>query len=825
VPGAPDIDIPAHLDYYLIWIFSESPMVKNKTGLASMAVFFAAAGGLAVFLTLGRQLPSFTIFHYGLKLFGQHILPFLGLWAALFAGLAMAVTALARTESAAFARPEPERILNGALAISPLILLSASPLLAADYLTREDFRGRFWLLGIFVLAAVVYLKIADRVALGAGHSAPARSVWKRFVRLSTRRRLWILGIAAFVLYAACTFVLVSEGITFSGDEPNYLLSAHSLFADRDINLANNYAQKDHFHFYSEKADPRLKMAIYAREGKKGRGYIYPINLPGISALMVPFYALGQVFGDSLWRTAILKGSLIIWAVLLGLQLYLLARDLWKREGLALGLWALYAFSAPVLFYAVHLYPEIPIALFSIYIYRMLRSGRALRSAHLVFLGALLGTFFWFGLKYNLIFWPLLAVGVFDLWKSEAGRARIPWFVIPALLGMAVFYFGVWTMYGTFSPFAVYEGVITGAQARAVTQSFLDLPHAARIETFLDYFLDQRDGLFLYAPFWFFALLGIVEMAKRARRELFCLLLIAGPFVLNYAFFTHRQGSCPPGRVLAPISWIGAVAVGYFLAYGTNRVFRWFFGLASVGSYALSGILIAHPQFLYQPTTHEYSQRAGDLFAYLSSTKVFLPPLLPSFIKVDNSGYITNYVWVGLVALFVGAYLLLRKKSAGPPAKNFHFFAAAILLGGSFFLWVLHPRAAFYPSRPMRYSTGKSLGFYLNSAGSGLIAHDEGRLYLHFAKFYRIFFASRTPLERMEIVFGSEKGEHAATMSFFDTPLTVERTTREIRKFVFKPSGFYRRGNLYVYEMGVTLEHLSDENMLSAPYLLQIIPLR
>lgn len=800
-------------------------MVKNKIGFASTAVFFAAAGGLTVFLTLGLQGPSFTILHYGLKLYGRHIIPFFGLWAALFAGLAMAVTALARTEAAAFARPEAERIRNGASAVSPLILLAASPALTADYLTREDFRARLWLLGIFVLAAVVYLKIADRLSLRAGHPAPTPAAWKRFWRLSLRRRLWILGSAAFVLYAACTFILVTEGITFSGDEPNYLLNAHSLLADRDINLANNYAQKDHFHFYSEKADPRLKMPIYAREGKKGRGYIYPINLPGISALMVPVYALGQVFGDSLWRTAILKGSLIIWAVLLGLQLYLLARDLWKREGLALGLWALYAFSAPVLFYAVHLYPEIPIALFSLYIYRMIRSGRVLRSAHLAFLGLLLGTFFWFGLKYNLIFWPLLAVGVFDLWKIEARRARILWFVVPALLGMAVFYFGVWTMYGTFSPFAVYEGVISGAQARAVTQSFLDLPHAARLETFFDYFLDQRDGLFFYAPFWFFALLGIVEMAKRARRELFRLLLIAGPFVLNYAFFTHRQGSCPPGRVLAPISWIGALAVGYFLAYGAHRVYRWFFGLASSISFVLAGILIAHPQFLYQPTTHEYTQRAGDLFVYLSSVKWFLPPLLPSFIKADNSGYAANYVWVGLVALFVGVYLLRRKKSAGPPAKNYHAVAAAILLGGSFFLWVLHPLAAFYPSRPMLYSTGESLGFYLNSAGSGLIAHDEGRLYLHFAKSYRFFFASRTPLQRIEIVFGSEKGDHAATMSFFDTPLTVERTTREIRRLVFKPAGFYRRRNLYIYGMVVTLEHLSGESMLNAPYLLQIIPRR
>ena len=74
--------------------------------------------------------------------------------------------------------------------------------------------------------------------------------------------------------------------------------------------------------------------------------------------MAPFYWLSQQAKEGFARTFILKISLAIWAALLGLQFYLLARDLWPREGLALGLWALYAFSTPVLFYAIHLYPEI-----------------------------------------------------------------------------------------------------------------------------------------------------------------------------------------------------------------------------------------------------------------------------------------------------------------------------------------------------------------------------------------------------------------------------------------------------------------------------------
>jgi len=139
-----------------------------------------------------------------------------------------------------------------------------------------------------------------------------------------------MGLAAFVLYASCAFLLVREETAFSGDEPNYLMTTHSLVYDRDINLFNNYLHKDYFHFISEKENPRYKLDVYAQEGRRGPGHNYPINLPGISVLMIPFYALAQQFGEGWIRTLLIRGSLIIWAVLLGLQLYLLARDLWKR---------------------------------------------------------------------------------------------------------------------------------------------------------------------------------------------------------------------------------------------------------------------------------------------------------------------------------------------------------------------------------------------------------------------------------------------------------------------------------------------------------------
>ncbi|MDD8027902.1 MAG: hypothetical protein PHI34_15490 [Acidobacteriota bacterium] len=800
--------------------------MRKPSSAAAAASLLAASGGLTVWLTLLRQSPAFGILGNGLLIKGRLLPPFLALGAAFFFGLALSLQLWARSESLASGRPEEPIFARRALALLPFGALLAAPTLLRDFLSREDFRERLWLFFGFALAAALYLLWAGRE--DAAEDKPKKKkkrsgFGRRFLALPVRRRLLVLGLAAFLLYAGAAVLLVSRGDTFSGDEPNYLLNTHSLLYDRDVNLANNYTAGDHFHFYSRKADPRVKMGMYARQGKQGPGHIYPINLPGVSALMVPVYALAQTFGDSPVRAVILRCSLIIWAILLGLQIYLLARDLWKREGAALALWAVYAFSTPVLFYAVHLYPEIPIALFSVYIYRMVRSGRALRPIHLAFLGLLLGSFFWFGVKYNMIFWPLLAVAVFDLWKTQRPRARILWLAVPALFGLVLFDYGVWTMYGTFSPFAVYEGAISSGQAQAITQSFLDLPHAARVDAFLDYFLDQRDGLFLYAPFWIFALLGFVEMARRARGELIRLLLIAAPFVLNYAFFTHRQGACPQARVLTPVSWIGAIAVGYFLVFAGNRVFRRLFGLAAAAGAAISAILLTHPQFLYQPTTHGYTGRAGDLFVHLSNIRLFLPPFLPSFIKVDNRGYAPNYVWLGILALFVAAYLAFGRKTAPPRPFAFHAGAAVVLLAGATVLWVAFPRPALYPSLPVDFPTGGRLGLYPGLAGTGVIPGSDGSLYLHFAKSYPIYFASREALTSIELTYGSLKGSHRAAMSVFDVPLLSDRTDRETKTLIFRPAAAYRVRGLYLYILNVSLEHLSDEPMLESPYRLRILP--
>ena len=783
-------------------------------------VLLVLALGIALFATICLQSADATILNHAFRWDGRLLL----FWAAAFAVLFCLWLREGRVRdqhSTTNARRERRRSLISWLPLAAFLL---SPWLLRFYLTRRDLRVRLELLAIFVFAAVAFLKLAARLRLGQGSSLPTAKWAAAFASLPRTRRLLALFLLSFLVYQLAAFVLVAEGATFTGDEPFYLMTTTSLYKDGDINIANNYAQEDYFTFYSKKDSPRLKLGIYGRYGRRGKDYVYPINLPGISVLMLPFYWLSRFFSGR-WLTYILKTSLSVWACLLGLQIYLFARERWEDERLSLGLWALYSFSAPVLFYAIHLYPEVPIALLSLFIFRKMTSRSPLSLGGMILCGTLLGLFPWLGLKYTFFFWPLLFVSIYFLLKERRAGAKAAAFVLPAVALMGLFYLFVHDLYGTFSPIAVYEGVMAPGRAEAFKQTLLGIPLRARINSFLDYFLDQRDGLLLYSPVYAFAFLGFVELWRRRRRDFCCLLLIASPFLLNYALFTHRQGASPQGRVLAPLSWIGVIAIGEFLARGHRRIFSWLFGAASAAGLVLAGILLAHPSFLYQPTTHEFTTRPGDLFVHLSNMRFFLPRLLPSFLKIDNAGYWPDYLWAAAVIGLIVFYAVARREEpAGRVCVAPHLLAYGVL-AAAFFLWILFPRTVLYPVEKVEYSPQRALGFYTFQTRSGVVAKPEGNFYLHVEKTYRFVFGSRAPLERIKLKFGSEKGDYSLRLGLFDLPLLQTQTASASQEYVFEPKAFYRLGNLFIYELDLDLSHRSAESMQLAPFLFRITPWR
>jgi len=781
--------------------------------------FLLFSAGLAFFLTLYFQLSSFTILNHSYR-FAP--LPFLLSLVVVFLLLTLSWIFLAKLDVRLFKSNRLASLWENFLPYLPLCFFLLTPLLLEHYLNREDLKIRLNLLAVLALLSLLFLKLSQLIRLSKGRFAILEKWETKFSTLSLKKKIALLFVFAFLIYNLCTFILVSKGTTFSGDEPYYLLTTHSLLKDKDINLANNYARKDYFSFYSKEENPRLKLGMYARAGRKGREYIYPINLPGISVLTLPHYWLSQFFKGKI-LTFILKTTLSLWAVLLGLQLYLFSLERWGRERISLLLWFLYSFTSPVLFYATHLYPEIPIALFSFYIFRKVSSKKTLPLFYYLFLGFLLSTFFWFGLKYNFIFWPLLIISIYFLLKQNRVRIKVLCFLAFPFLSLALYFYFIYYLYGTFSPLAIYEGVMTPEKMGTFREVLFKIPVSLKIETFFDYFLDQRDGLLLYSPLYFFTFLGLVEIFRKSKRDFLILLFLCLPFLLNYAFFTHRQGYSPQGRVLAPVSWVGAILIGYFLVYNRKKLYSFLFWFSSLASLVVVGLLLSYPSFLYQPTTHEHTFRAGDMFVSLSNISVFLPSFLPSFIKVKNTGYLPNYFWILAIIAFILIYIFLKREIRLKP--SFHSFFCFSLLLVCFFLWIFFPRSVLYPTRTFQYSPQKAMGFYLFPMGKGVVAKKTAELYLHREHSYKILFSSRTELKKIKLTFGSEEGEYEIKLSFFDLPLFEEKTSYERKEFIFPPPAYYPFKKLYLYEINLNLTKLSSESMLVDPYFFQVFPLK
>jgi hypothetical protein len=790
---------------------------RSSSQLSPFIFLFALLGfGITLFITLYIQISSFTLENHG---YSPSIPIFILIWMASILGLFFIWKLTVLFDTGILGVELQSAQAENFYLFGPVSLFLLTPFCLLHFLNQEDLKTRLSSLLVLTIAAVFVLKF-----LQMGRHVRWKELWEkrtaRFLRLSRRKKLALLFCLSFVVYQACTLIVVYKGFSFSGDEPYYLMTTHSLYQDQDINVANNYDNEDYFHFYPKEFYPDIKLGKYGRFGKKGIQWIFPINQPGISVLMLPFYALGQLFKGRL-LIFIIKGSLSLWAVFLGLQLFLLANDLWQRERMSLVLWFLYSFSAPILFFAFHLYPAIPIAFLSVYLFRKIREKGPLSALNYLFLGFILALFIWFGLKYNMIFFPFLLICVYFILKEHKAKWKVLAFVAFPVLSLILFYIYVHALYGTYNPIAIYEGVLTPEIVQNFKKVILNIPLLLRIDTFFDYFLDQRDGLLLYSPLYFFAFLGLIEAFRKAKKELYILLFLFLPFVLNYAFLSHRQGHSPQGRVLAPVSWILILLVGYFLVYNKKKIYTLLFWTACGVGFIIAVLCLFHPSFLYQPTTHEYTFRGGELFVHLSNLNFYLPDILPSFIKVNNLTYWPNYAWLGLILLFFLGYI---KKGRERDQHNFPFHVLVVTsVLFVFIIWFsFFPRITLTWPVNVSYNSGEKITYFslerhqqMRQQGKFLLSKDVHS--------YLFTFTSWRELTDIRLEFGSLEGSYRLSIRLFDQMLFEGQTDSEIKTLDVPspPSYSYKKTNLY--RMRVDLTNLSNVKTSENPYLFTIHP--
>jgi hypothetical protein len=360
---------------------------------------------------------------------------------------------------------------------------------------------------------------------------------------------------------------------FSGDEPHYLVIAHSLLVDHDLDIANNHERRDYHAFFGGELRPD-----YLRRGQHGE--IYSIHAPGLPAVLLPAYALGGATGAVVAMTIV--------SALAALAIF----DLAALAGGAVSgavAWAAVCLTVPFLPHAWLIYPEGAGAFIVAWSVLWIWQNRA-SNGRMIAHGALLALLPWLHTKFIVLAVLLAAWQCARLLTSDVSatiRSRLAGaavFLAPLMVSTAVWLLFFDHLYGTLNPEAPYGN---STQLSVLAQN---IPHGT-----LGLFFDQKFGLLAYSPVYLLAAAGMWLMLRdRQLRPLASGLLIvgAGYLLSTTRFYMWWGGSSAPARFLVPLLPLAAPAIAVAAGRLRSTVGR----AATIGTFvaslAIAGVCLA-----------------------------------------------------------------------------------------------------------------------------------------------------------------------------------------------------------------------------------------
>jgi hypothetical protein len=293
------------------------------------------------------------------------------------------------------------------------------------------------------------------------------------------RRTLALWLLLFGAYAATLGLHAFGSSDYAGDEPHYLLAAHSIVHDGDVDVRDEYRERAYSEFYPYKLRPH---------GQAVKGRLNEPHGVGFPLLIAPAYAIGGARGVELFLAA-LAALAVAFAYRLAVRV---APDPWALgAALAVGL------SPPFLAYAAA-------ALLAVRLWTRVRW----MDAALCFV--LLGALPWLGTKFVPAGVMIGAFAVRTIWSGRR-RTLAVGAVEVTLFSVALYVAINESVYGGPTPYAADDAGSTATDA-----SFPG-GYLARAYRLVALFLDRNYGLLRWAPVFALAFAGLWWL-WRARRD-------------------------------------------------------------------------------------------------------------------------------------------------------------------------------------------------------------------------------------------------------------------------------------------------------------------
>jgi hypothetical protein len=463
-----------------------------------------------------------------------------------------------------------------------------------------------------------------------------------------RDLLWVILLAFLLLLATLPRVL-DRLAPLTGDEPFYVMTAISIIRDRDLNEANNYAQRDYDEFYPDDplpgdwhGWPSFPRDLPPHPGSSDREGLYTKHGLGLSFIIaLPYEAFGRT-GAAL--------VIMLAAALLAGQMFLLARESGAAANLATVLALALVIAMPIGPYAALIFPEIPAALLLLYAIRRAAAPSNVWWQWLL-AGLAIGYLPWLHQRFAPTAVVLTAFVLYRLVERPSWSAILASLTPIAVGGLSLLAYNQW-LYGIplqpvedHAGFNRLNGTLNGG---------------------FGMLLDAQWGLWIVAPVLLLALAASPRWVQRAPRLALIALAAAAPYLLLVAAYKVWWGEWgPPARYLVPIVPLAAGPLASWLAQASLRT-RALTGALWAAGMALTLVGYADPQrFYHHPDgVNKLVTRLGELLG------LDLARGLVAFQPYATAPF-TARLWISLCALALLA--LATCLISGPALRSMRLF--------------------------------------------------------------------------------------------------------------------------------------------------------
>jgi hypothetical protein len=458
------------------------------------------------------------------------------------------------------------------------------------------------------------------------------------------RALWFVALATALWCAVAVPARATFGARTTADEPQYLLSALSLWEDQSLDISDELAAERWRDFH----EARLPEQTKPLDGGRRLSPHEPL-LPILLAVPV---GLGGWIAAKLTLAGLAGGlaAALVWVAV---------RRFAVPVAVATGTVLAFSLAAPLAVYGTQVYPETPSALvltlgLAAVTGPLDRRGRWLLAAAVVALP-------WLGLKYAPVAAVLAVVGLVRLWRRDDRRPALALVGGLAVAGLGYLVahrvlYGGWTVYAAGDHFVGGEFTVVGTEP----------DYLGRSQRLLGLLVDRGFGLAAWAPLWLLAVPALAALVRRRPPGWVALVAsaAAGWLVATFVALT-MHGFWWPGRQLVLILPCLVVAVAWWFAtLRPSRARVVALGGAAVAT--LAGV-VAWAWLLLEVL----QERLRVVIAFEATRNPLYRAwrlVLPDYRAATPADWLRHGAWIGaVVALAVAGW----RSVARPPVSPIH----------------------------------------------------------------------------------------------------------------------------------------------------------